>query len=274
MANFITVKDGTQIFFKDWGKGKPVVFSHGWPVTADCWNPQMLFLRQRGYRVIAHDRRGHGRSSQPDEGHNMDVYADDLAILLDKLDVMDATLIGHSTGGGEVTRYIGKHGTHRVSKVILIGPVVPLIVQTADNPDGVPIAVFDGIRRGTALDRSEFLKQIAVAVYGFNRPGAKVSQGLIDSLWSAGMMGAINAEYDCIKALSETDFTEDLKKFDVPTLFLHGDDDQIVPLELSSKRASKLVPNASLKIYPGAPHGLPETMVDEVNADILAFIEG
>jgi non-heme chloroperoxidase len=270
--NFITVKDGTQIFFKDWGKGKPVVFSHGWPVNADCWDPQMLFLRQRAYRVIAHDRRGHGRSSQPDEGHNMDTYADDLATLLDTLDIKDATLVGHSTGGGEVTRYVGRHGTHRVSKVIVIGPVVPLMVQTADNPNGVPMAVYDGIRQGTAQNRSDFLKQIAVPVYGFNRPNVKVSQGLIDSLWAAGMMGAINAEYDCIKALSETDFTEDLKKFNVPTLFIQGDDDQIVPLELSSMKASKLVANATLKVYPGAPHGLPQTMVDEVNAEILAFL--
>lgn len=271
--NYLTVKDGTQIFYKDWGKGKPVVFSHGWPVSADWWNPQMLFLKERGYRVIAHDRRGHGRSSQPDEGHNMDTYADDLAALLDSLDVKDVTLIGHSTGGGEVARYVGRHGTHRISKVILIAPVVPLMVQTADNPNGLPIAVYDGIRQGTAHNSSEFLKQIAVPVFGFNRPSAKVSQGLIDAMWAAGMMCAVNAEYDCIKAFSETDFTEDLKKFDVPTLFLHGDDDQIVPLELSSMKASKLVANATLKIYPGAPHGLALTMVDETNADILAFIE-
>jgi len=271
--NFITVKDGTEIFFKDWGKGKPVVFSHGWPVNADCWDPQMLFLIQRGYRVIAHDRRGHGRSSQPSEGHNMDTYADDLATLMDALDLKDATLIGHSTGGGEVTRYVGRHGTQRVSKVILIGAVVPLMVQTADNPGGVPMAVYDDIRKNTAHDRSAFLKQLAVPVYGFNRPNAKVSQGLIDSLWATGMMGAINAEYECIKALSETDFTEDLKKFDVPTLFIQGDDDQIVPLALSSMIGSKLVKNSRLKIYPGAPHGLPQTMPDEVNADILAFLE-
>ncbi|MFM0558172.1 alpha/beta hydrolase, partial [Paraburkholderia sediminicola] len=205
VTNFITVKDGTQIFYKDWGKGKPVVFSHGWPISADCWDPQMLFLRQRGYRVIAHDRRGHGRSSQPDDGHNMDTYADDLAILLDNLDVKDLTLVGHSTGGGEVTRYIGRHGTNRISKGILIGPAVPLMAQTADNPNGVPMSVFDGIRQGTAQNRSEFLKQIAVSVYGFNRPDAKISQGLVDSLWSAGMMTAINAAYDCVKAFSETD---------------------------------------------------------------------
>lgn len=202
----------------------------------------------------------------------MDTYADDLATLLDTLDIKDATLVGHSTGGGEVTRYVGRHGTHRVSKVIVIGPVVPLMVQTADNPNGVPMAVYDGIRQGTAQNRSDFLKQIAVPVYGFNRPNVKVSQGLIDSLWAAGMMGAINAEYDCIKALSETDFTEDLKKFNVRTLFIQSDDDQIVPLELSSMKASKLVANATLKVYPGAPHGLPQTMVDEVNAEILAFL--
>ena len=273
MMNFITSEDGVQIFFKDWGKGKPVVFSHGWPVTSDFWDPQMLFLRQRGYRVIAHDRRGHGRSSQPDEGHNMDTYADDLAALLDTLDIKDATLVGHSTGGGEVTRYVGRHGTHRISKVILIAPVVPAMAQSETNPNGVPMAVYDGIRQGMTQDRSEFLKQIAVPVYGFNRPKAKVSQGLIDSLWAAGMMGAINAEYDCIKALSETDFTEDLKKFNVPTLFIQGDDDQIVPLELSSTRASKLVEDSTVKIYPGAPHGLSQTMANEVNADILAFIE-
>jgi non-heme chloroperoxidase len=271
--NNITTLDGTRIFYKDWGKGKPVVFSHGWPVNADCWDPQMEFLRQRGYRVIAHDRRGHGRSSQPDEGHDMDTYADDLAAVMNTLDIKDATLVGHSTGGGEVTRYVGRHGTSRISKIVLIAPVVPLMLKTADNPEGVPIEVYDNLRKNTLLNRSEFLRQVAVPVYGFNRPSAKVSQGLIDSLWSMGMMGAINAEYACLKALSETDFTADLKKFDVPTLFIQGDDDQIVPLAISSMIASKLVKNSTLKVYPGAPHGIPQTMPEEINGDILSFLE-
>lgn len=273
MMNFVTAKDGTQIFFKDWGQGSAVVFSHGWPVTADFWDPQMVFLRQRGYRVIAHDRRGHGRSSQPGHGHNMDTYADDLATLMDTLDLNEVTLVGHSAGGGEVTRYLGRHGTKRVKKVILIGAVVPMLVRTQSNPNGVPIEVFDGMRKNTMMNRSEFLKQLAIGVYGYNRPDAKVSQGIVEALWAMGMMADINGIYDCIEAFSETDFTQDLKRIDVPTLFIHGDDDQIVSLENGSKLAATLVRDSTLKIYPGASHGLTQTMVDEVNADLLAFME-
>ncbi|HEV7815631.1 MAG TPA: alpha/beta hydrolase [Janthinobacterium sp.] len=268
----ITTKDGTEIFYKDWGQGKPVVFSHGWPLDADAWDAQMLFLYQRGYRVIAHDRRGHGRSGQPSGGHEMDTYSDDLAALIDALDLKEVTLVGHSTGGGEVTRYIGRHGTARVSRAILIGAVPPLMLKTAANPGGLPLDVFDGIRDNTANNRSQFFKDLAVPFYGYNRPGAALSQGVIDSFWAIGMLGAINAEYACIKAFSETDFTEDLKKFDVPTLFIHGDDDQVVPLADAALIASKLVGKAVLKVYPGAPHGLCTTMAARVNADILAFM--
>ena len=273
MMNFVTAADGTNLFYKDWGKGKAIVFSHGWPVNADCWDPQLLFFLRHGYRVIAHDRRGHGRSSQPSGGHDMDTYADDLETLLNSLGIEDAVLVGHSTGGGEVARYVGRHGTKRVSKLVLIGAVVPIMIKSDTNPDGVPREVYDSIRSGITRNRADFLRQLASAVYGYNRPGAEVSQGIVDSLCEAGMMGAINAEYECIAALSETDFTDDLMKFDVPTLFLQGDDDQIVPLALSSMRASKLVKSSTLKVYKGAPHGLPQTMADVVNADMLAFIE-
>jgi non-heme chloroperoxidase len=273
MTNFVTATDGTNIFYKDWGKGKAIVFSHGWPVSADCWDPQLLFFLQHGYRVIAHDRRGHGRSGQPSSGHNMDTYADDLESLLDSLGVEDAVLVGHSTGGGEVARYIGRHGTKRVSKIVLIAAVVPIMIQSDTNPEGVPKDVYDSIRSGIARNRADFLRQLAFPVYGYNRPGADVSQGIVDSLCEAGMMGAINAEYECIAALSESDFTGDLMKFDVPTLFMQGDDDQIVPLALSSMRAAKLVRSSTLKVYKGAPHGLPQTMADVVNADMLAYIE-
>ena len=269
---YVTMKDGTQIFYKDWGKGQPVVFSHGWPLDADAWDAQMLFLLQRGYRVIAHDRRGHGRSGQPTHGHEMNTYSDDLATLMDTLDIRDATLIGHSTGGGEVARYVGRHGTKRVSKVILIGAVPPLLLKTDANPGGLPIDVFDSIRQNTAINRAQFFKDLAVPFYGYNRPGAKVSPGLIDSFLAIGMLGAIHGQYECIKAFSETDFTGDLKKFNVPTLFIHGDDDQMVPIADSAMIASKLVRNSTLKVYPGAPHGLCTTMSDQVNAEILAFL--
>lgn len=270
--NLITTKDGTQIFFKDWGTGKPVVFSHGWPLDADAWDAQMLFLLQHGYRVIAHDRRGHGRSSQPSGGHEMDTYSDDLAALIEHLDLKGVTLIGHSTGGGEVTRYVGRHGTKRVSKVVLIGAVPPIMLKTAANPGGLPIEVFDDIRKNTALNRPQFFKDLAVPFYGYNRPGIKPQQGVIDFFWAIGMLGAVNGEYECIKAFSATDFTEDLKKFNVPTLFIHGDDDQIVPIGASAMLGSKLVKNSMLKVYPGAPHGLCTTMPEKVNADIFSFL--
>jgi len=270
--NYLTMQDGTQIFYKDWGSGTPVVFSHGWPQNADAWDAQMLFLLHKGYRVIAHDRRGHGRSSQPSHGHEMDTYADDLATLLDALNLNNAALIGHSTGGGEVTRYVGRHGTKRVSKVILIGAVPPLMLKTRANPGGLPIDVFDITRQSTATNRAQFFKDLAAPFYGYNRPGAKASQGVIDSFWMIGMMGSIHAEYECIKASSETDFTEDLKKYDVPTLFIHGNDDQIVPIGNSALRAAKLVRNSTVKVYPGASHGLCTTMPDQINADLFSFL--
>lgn len=269
----IKTNDGTEIYFKDWGTGRPVVFSHGWPLTADAWDPQMLFLGQHGYRVIAHDRRGHGRSSQPWNGNHMDTYADDLAELLDALDVKNATLVGHSTGGGEATRYVGRHGTKRVAQVVLIGAVPPLMLQTPSNPGGLPISAFDGIRAGVVADRSQFFKDLTVPFYGYNRPGAKVSQGVQDSFWRQGMLASIKGAYDCIKQFSETDFTEDLKKIDVPALILHGDDDQIVPIGASALMTAKLVRNATLKVYPGAPHGMCTTLADQVNADLLAFLQ-
>jgi len=271
--SFISTRDGTEIYYKDWGDGQPVVFSHGWPLDADAWDPQMLFLLHKGYRVIAHDRRGHGRSSQPAGGHEMDTFADDLNELIESLNLKDAMLVGHSTGGGEVARYVGRHGTQRVAKVVLIGAVPPLMLKTAANPGGLPIEVFDGIRAGVAADRPQFFKDLATPFYGYNRPGAKASQGAIDTFQSIGMLGGIKPEYDCIKAFSETDFTEDLKKFDVPTLFLHGDDDQIVPIGASAHAASKLVKNATLKVYEGAPHGMCTTLADRVNADLLAFLQ-
>jgi non-heme chloroperoxidase len=271
----ITTKDGTQIYYKDWGTGQPIVFSHGWPLSSDEWDGQMLFFAERGYRCIAHDRRGHGRSSQPWNGNEMDTYADDLATLTAALDLKDAIHIGHSTGGGEVARYIGRHGTKRVAKAVLIGAVPPLMLKTAANPGGLPMDVFDGIRTASLADRSQLYKDIASGpFYGYNRPGAKPSEGTIDKFWLQGIMAGHKNTYDCIKAFSETDFTEDLKKFDVPTLILHGDDDQIVPIGASAMLSSKLVKNAQLKVYAGGSHGICTTEMARVNADILAFIKG
>jgi non-heme chloroperoxidase len=268
----ITTKDGTQIYYKDWGTGQPLVFSHGWPLSADAWEDQMIFLAARGYRCIAHDRRGHGRSGQPWNGNDMDTYADDLAELVAALDLRDAIHIGHSTGGGEVTRYIGRHGTGRVAKAVLISAVPPLMLKTAANPGGLPISAFDELRAAVLTDRAQFFKDLSLPFYGFNRPGAKISEGLRDSFWLQGMLCGHKAAYDCIKAFSETDLTEDLKKFDVPTLILHGDDDQIVPIGASALLSSKIVKGATLKIYPGAPHGMPSTLKDRVNEELLAFI--
>ncbi len=270
----VTTHDGTQIYYKDWGTGQPIVFSHGWPLSADAWEDQMVFLAARGYRCIAHDRRGHGRSSQSWKGNEMDTYADDLAALTEELNLHSAVHVGHSTGGGEVARYIGRHGTKRVAKAVLIGAVPPLMLKTAANPGGLPIEVFDGIRAGVLADRSQFFKDLSAPFYGANRPGAKVSQGLRDSFWLQGMQCGFNAALDCIKAFSETDFTEDLKKFDAPTLIIHGDDDQIVPIGASAMLSSKLIKHARLEVYKGAPHGLCSTLKDKVNADLLAFIKG
>ena len=271
----ITTKDGTQIYYKDWGTGQPLVFSHGWPLNADSWEAQMVFLASNGYRCIAHDRRGHGRSSQPWIGNEMDTYADDLSELIETLDLKDAVLIGFSAGGGEVARYVGRYGTKRVAKAALISAVPPLMLKTAANPDGLPIEVFNGIRLGSIADRSQFYKDLASGpFFGANRPGAKVSQGMIDSFWLQGMQAGHKNTYDCIKAFSETDFTEDLKRFDVPTLILHGDDDQIVPIGASALRSSKLVKAATLKVYAGGPHGLAYTHKGQLNTDLLAFVEG
>lgn len=269
----ITTSDGTAIYYKDWGTGQPVVFSHGWPLDADAWDSQMLFLAQRGYRVIAHDRRGHGRSDQPWDGNEMDTYADDVAALLDKLDVKNAVMVGHSTGGGEVARYLGRHGTRRVAKAVLISAVPPLMLKTAANPGGLPIEVFDDLRKQTFANRAQFFMDLSMPFYGYNKPGAKVSEGIRQSFWLQGMLSSIQASYACIKAFSETDFTEDLKKIDIPTLILHGDADQIVPIGAAAMLSSKLVKGAKLKVYPGAPHGMPATLADEINADLLAFIQ-
>jgi non-heme chloroperoxidase len=269
----ITSKDGTQIYYKDWGSGQPIVFSHGWPLSADDWDGQMLYFGQRGYRVIAHDRRGHGRSTQTWDGNDMDTYADDLAALTEKLDLKNAIHVGHSTGGGEVARYIGRHGSKRVGMAVLISSVPPLMLKTDKNPAGLPISVFDGLRSALAANRPQFYRDITLPFYGYNRPGAKISEGIREHWWLQGMMGGMKAHYDCIKAFSETDFTEDLKKFDVPTLVMHGDDDQIVPIVAAGLLSAKLVKNATLKVYPGFPHGMPATNADQINGDLLTFIK-
>ncbi len=270
--SMITTHDGTRIYYKDWGTGQPVVFSHGWPLSADAWDAQMLFLGQHGYRVIAHDRRSHGRSDQTWNGNDMDTYADDLAALTEALDLRDAIHIGHSTGGGEVVRYIGRHGTARVAKAVLVSAIPPLMLQTETNPDGTPIEAFDAIRTGTRDNRAQYFRDLSLPFYGYNRPGVQVSEGVRESFWLQGMMAGIKGAYDCITAFSETDLTEDLKRMDVPTLIIHGDDDQIVPIGASALRSVKIAPQATLKIYPGAPHGLPTTLQDRLNADLLAFL--
>jgi non-heme chloroperoxidase len=273
MAMFTTT-DGTRLFYNDWGVGQPVVFSHGWPLSADAFEDQMFFLASHGYRVIAHDRRGHGRSEQPWQGNDMDTYADDLADLVKHLDLQAAIHVGHSTGGGEVTRYIGRHGTARVAKAVLIGAVPPVMLRSDKNPGGAPLDVFDGLRAGVQADRSQLFKDLSLPFYGYNRPGAKVSEGVRDSFWLQGMLAGMPASYFCIKAFSETDMTEDLKKFDIPTLILHGDDDQIVPIAASALLSAKLVKGATLKVYQGGAHGMCTTQKDEVNADLLGFIGG
>jgi len=270
----ITTKDGTQIYYKDWGTGQPIVFSHGWPLTADDWDGQMLFFGQRGYRVIAHDRRGHGRSSQTWDGNEMNTYADDLAALFEALDLKNVIMVGHSTGGGEVARYLGLHGSKRVAKAVLISSVPPLMLKTEKNPGGLPLEVFDGLRAAMAANRPQFYRDITLPFYGYNRPGAKISEGIREHWWQQGMLGSIKAHYDCIKAFSETDFTEDLKKIEIPVLVMHGDDDQIVPIGASGLLSAKILKNATLRVYPGFPHGMPATNADQINADLLAFFKG
>jgi non-heme chloroperoxidase len=269
----IAMKDGTQIFYKDWGRGQPVVFSHGWPLNADAWDNQLLLVASQGYRAIAHDRRGHGRSSQPWDGNNLDTYADDLAELIDELDLSDVILVGHSTGGGEVTRYMGRHGTSRVAKAVLRGAIPPLMLKTDANPEGTPMEAFDSLRAGLLSDRSQFYQDLSVPFYGANRDGSTVSQGIRDAFWLMSMQAGLKGAFDCIKAFSETDLTEDLKRIDVPTLISHGDDDQIVPIQAAALKAAKLVKDATLKVYPGAPHGLVGRFEQEFNDDLLAFIK-
>ena len=267
-----TSKDGTEIYYKEWGEGPVVTFSHGWPLNSDAWDGQMLFLAQNGYRVVAHDRRGHGRSSQASSGNDMNGYADDLSAIIEALDLRNATLIGHSTGGGEVTRYIGRHGSKRVAKVVLIAAVPPIMLKTPANPEGLPMEVFDGLRAGLVKDRSQFYRDLAIQFYGANRPGAKVSQGTLDQFWLWSMQAGLKNAYESIKAFSETDFTEDLKKIDVPALVLHGEDDQIVPIKDSAKKSAKLIKGAKEIYYPGAPHGITATHQDQVNFDLLEFL--
>jgi len=270
----ITTQDGTEIYYKDWGSGEPIVFSHGWPLTADSWEAQMFFLASKGYRCIAHDRRGHGRSSQPSDGNEMNTYADDLATLIEHLDLQRAVLVGFSAGGGEVARYIGRHGTKRIAKAVLVSAVPPLMLKTNANPGGLPKEVFDGFRASFLADRSQFFKDVASGpFFGFNRPAAKISQGMIDSWWMQGMMGGHKNTYECIKAFSETDFTEDLKKFDVPTLIIHGDDDQVVPIDAAGRASARIVKNAKLITYSGAPHGITDTHKDRLSEDLLAFLK-
>jgi non-heme chloroperoxidase len=270
----ITTTDGPEIFYKDWGAGRPVVFSHGWPLNADAWDDQMWFFASHGLRCVAHDRRGHGRSSQPWTGNDLDTYADDLSALMEALDLRDAIMIGHSTGGGEVARYLGRHGAKRVAKAALVSAIPPLMLKTATNPDGLPIEVFDGIRAGIIADRSQYYRELAAPFYGANRPGSKVSQGVKDAFWMWSMQAGLAGAYQCIKAFSETDLTEDIRKIDIPTLVLHGDDDQIVPIADSALLSAKLIRKATLKVYPGAPHGLMATHRDQFNSDLLAFIQG
>jgi non-heme chloroperoxidase len=273
MSDFITVADGSRIYYKDWGEGQALVFSHGWPLSADAFEDQMFFLASHGYRCLAHDRRGHGRSSQTWGGNDLDTYADDLAALVRELDLENVVHIGHSTGGGEVVRYIGRHGTRRVAKVVLIGAIPPVMLRSASNPGGLPIEVFDGLRDNVLRDRPQFFKDLSLAFYGYNRPGATISEGVRDSFWLQGMMAGMPASYFCIKAFSETDLSDDLRKLDCPTLFIHGDDDQIVPIADSALLASEMVPGARLIVYEGAPHGLCTTLKDRVNADLLAFLQ-
>ncbi|WP_342641504.1 alpha/beta fold hydrolase [Rhodoligotrophos ferricapiens] len=271
---YITTKDGTQLFYKDWGQGQPIVFHHGWPLSADDWDNQMLFFLQHGYRVIAHDRRGHGRSSQPTHGHDMDTYAADVGALAEALDLRDAIHIGHSTGGGEVARYVARHGMGRVAKAVLVSAVPPIMVKTENNPGGLPIEVFDDLRNQLAANRAQFYREVPMPFYGFNRPGAKTLDGVVDNWWRQGMMGAVNAHYECIKVFSETDFNEDLAAIEVPVLVMHGDDDQIVPYADAALLSVKILKQGSLKIYPGYPHGMLTIHADVINPDLLAFIRG